>query len=156
MRWAEWRPVHIQPHHILSIIGEAGCSVAKGKSSLNQVAVRVRYCVHIGMVATVWSLPAVDAKVIDVAGAEVAIHNVPGEGDVGAVLVSSEVADDFLGIWVEEWLNLKALCNLSYIIYMPKPCLTCGCSTQQESCCHSGQQERKECHLLQRQNIFLL
>ena len=45
-----------------------------------------------------WSLPVVDAEVADVAGAVVAIHNVPGEGDVGAVLVGLEVADNILGI----------------------------------------------------------
>ena len=38
-------------------------------------------------------------KIADVAGAVVAIHNVPGVGDVGAVPVGYlEVADSILGI----------------------------------------------------------
>ena len=38
-------------------------------------------------------------EVSDVAGAVVAIHNVPGEGDVGAVLIGHlEVANNVLGI----------------------------------------------------------
>ncbi len=37
-------------------------------------------------------------EVTDVAGAVLAIHNVPGEGDVGAVLGGLEVANNFLGI----------------------------------------------------------
>ena len=52
------------------------------------------------MIATVTSsIPEVNAEVTDVAGTVVAIHNVPGEGDVGAVLVGYlEVADSILGI----------------------------------------------------------
>ena len=38
-------------------------------------------------------------EVIDVPRAVVAIHNVPGEGDVGAVLGSLEVTNNFLGIY---------------------------------------------------------
>ena len=34
----------------------------------------------------------------DVAGVVVAIHNVPGEGDVGVVFVAVEVANNFLSI----------------------------------------------------------
>ena len=37
-------------------------------------------------------------EVINVAGAVVAIYNVPGEGDVGAARVGLEVANNFLGI----------------------------------------------------------
>ena len=41
----------------------------------------------------------VDAEVTDIAGGVVAIHNVPGESDVGAVPVGHlEVADNLLGI----------------------------------------------------------
>ena len=39
-------------------------------------------------------------EVADVAGGVVAIHNVPGEGDVGAVLDSLEVTNNFLGIYM--------------------------------------------------------
>ena len=36
----------------------------------------------------------IQAEIVDVAGTVVAIHNVPGEGDVGAVLINHlEVAD---------------------------------------------------------------
>ena len=50
------------------------------------------------IVTAVWSLPVVDAEVIDVARGVVAIHNVPGEGDVGAVPVGYlEVSKNFLG-----------------------------------------------------------
>ena len=49
------------------------------------------------MIATVTSsIPEVNAEVTDVAGTVVAINNVPGEGDVGAVLVGLEVADSIL------------------------------------------------------------
>ena len=37
-------------------------------------------------------------EVTNVAGAVVAIHNVPGEGDVGAARVGLEVANNVLGI----------------------------------------------------------
>ena len=43
------------------------------------------------------SIPVVYAKVADIAGAVVAICNVPGEGDVGAVYVSLQVSDNILG-----------------------------------------------------------
>ena len=39
-------------------------------------------------------------EVIDVAGAVVAIHNVPRERDMGAVLDSLEVTNNFLGIYM--------------------------------------------------------
>ena len=51
----------------------------------------------VSIVTTVRSLHIEDAEVIDVAGGVVAIHNIPGEGDVGAVLVGLEVANSFLG-----------------------------------------------------------
>ena len=39
-------------------------------------------------------MPVIDTEGVDVAGAVVAIHNGPGEGDVGAVLTDHlEVAD---------------------------------------------------------------
>ena len=48
-------------------------------------------------------------KVTDVARAVVAIHNVPGEGNVGAVLGGLEVANNFLGICMcwQPRLNLR-------------------------------------------------
>ena len=97
-RRVDTRPVHIQPHHILS--GRKGGhtdGVLKGRSNLNQTAVRVRYC-SVGTMASIWSLPVVDAEVIDIARAVVAINNVPREGHVGAVFVGLEVADNFMGI----------------------------------------------------------
>ena len=39
-------------------------------------------------------------EVIDVVGAVVVVHNVPGEGDVGAVLGGLEVTNNFLGIYM--------------------------------------------------------
>ena len=50
--------------------------------------------------ANVWTVGVVDVEVIDVAGGVVAIHDVPGEGDVGAVLGSLEVTNNFLGIYM--------------------------------------------------------
>ena len=39
-------------------------------------------------------MPVIDIEVTDVAGGVVAIHNVPGEGDVGTVLTDHlEIAD---------------------------------------------------------------
>ena len=75
------------------------CGVLKGRSNLYQAAAWVRYGARVRTRASVWSLPAVDLKVIDVAGAVVAIHNVPREGDVGAVLRGLEVTNNFLGIY---------------------------------------------------------
>ena len=40
-----------------------------------------------------YTAAVIHTKGNDVTGAVVAIHNVPGEGDVGAVLVGLEVAD---------------------------------------------------------------
>ena len=62
-----------------------------------------------------WSLPVVDAEGIDVARAVVAIHNVPGEGDVGEVFVGLNIADNFMGICKCVWhrcvaLKLNAVC----------------------------------------------
>ena len=84
----------------MSITRKTGhsCGVLKGRSNLYQTAVRVRYAANVRTRASIWSLPVVDAEVTDVAGAVVAVHNVPGEGDVGAVLVGLEVANNFLGI----------------------------------------------------------
>ena len=39
-------------------------------------------------------------EVSDIAGAVVAIHNVPGEDDMGAVLGGLEVTNSFLGIYM--------------------------------------------------------
>ena len=94
-------PVHIQPHHkLMSVTRKSGhsCGVLKGRSNLDQTDVRVRYGAKVRRIASVWSVGVVDAKVTDVAGAVVAIHNVPGEGDVGAVLIGFKVANNFLGI----------------------------------------------------------
>ena len=99
--WYKARPVHIDSHDILSVGREAGHSggVLKWRSNLNQIPVRVRYRANVGAIATVTrSLPVVDVEVVDVAGAVVAIYNVPGEGDVGAVLVGLEVTNSILGI----------------------------------------------------------
>ena len=95
------RPVHIHPHHkLLFITRKSGhsCGVLKGRSNLDQTAVRVIYGAKVRKIASVWSVGVVDVKVTDVAGAVVAIHNVPGEGDVGAVLIGFKVANNFLGI----------------------------------------------------------
>ena len=66
--------------------------------------------------ANVSTVGVVDVEVIDVAGGVVAIHNVPGEGDVGAVLGSLEVANNFLGIYMcwyriiqLNWWHMKCL-----------------------------------------------
>ena len=101
-RRVEGRPVHIHPQHkLMPVTRKSGhsCGVLKGRSTLYQAAVRVRYGASVRKRAGVWSLPAVDLKVTDVAGAVVAIHNVPGEGDVGAVLRGLEVTNNFLGIY---------------------------------------------------------
>ena len=92
---------HIQPHHkLMSVTRQTGhsCGVLKGRSNFDQIAVRVRYGASVRKRAGVWSLPAVDLEVVDVAGAVVAIHNVPGEGDMGAVLIGFKVANNLLGI----------------------------------------------------------
>ena len=116
-RRVEARPVHIYPHHNLIKGRESGhgCGVLKRISNLNQIAVRVRYCSNVGIIASMWSLPVVDAEVIDVARAVVAIHNVPGEGDVGEVFVGLNITDNFMGICKCVWhrcvaLKLNAVC----------------------------------------------
>ena len=94
-------PVHIHPHHkLMSVTRKTGhsCGVLKGRSNLDQTAVSVIYVANVGIIASVWSVGVVDAKVTNVAGAVIAIHNVPGEGDVGAVLIGFKVANNFLGI----------------------------------------------------------
>ena len=53
-----------------------------------------------GIISSVRSVGVVDVEVIDVAGAVVVVHNVPGEGDVGAVLGGLEVTNNFLGIYM--------------------------------------------------------
>ena len=53
-----------------------------------------------GIISSVRSVGVVDVEVIDVAGAIVAIYNVPGEGDMGAVLGGLEVTNNFLGIYM--------------------------------------------------------
>ena len=51
--------------------------------------------------ANVSTVSVVDVEVSDVGRAVVAIHNVPGEGDMGAVPTGHlEVAKNFLGIYV--------------------------------------------------------
>ena len=96
------------------------------------------------MIASVWSVDVVDAEVINVTGAVVAIHNVPGEGDVGAVLGGLEVANNFLGIYMC-WYRMIQF-DFGSTRYASL-CLTCECSTQQDSCCRSEKQQGKGCHL---------
>ena len=51
--------------------------------------------------ANVSTVSVVDVEVSDVGRAVVAIHNVPGEGDMGAVPTGHlEVAKNFLGIYM--------------------------------------------------------
>ena len=99
-RRGETRPVHIQPHHILSGRKRGHTyGVLKRRSNLNQISVIVHYWSNVGSRASIWSLLAVvDAEVSDIARGVVAIHNVPGEGHVGAVFVGLEVADNFMSI----------------------------------------------------------
>ena len=98
-RRGDTRPAHIHPHHILPINREAGhsCGVLEGRTDLNQIAVWVIYSANVSRRTAVWSLPVVDAEETDVGVAVVVIHDVPGEGDVGAVLSGLQVANDFLG-----------------------------------------------------------
>ena len=107
-RRVEARPVHIHPHHkLMSVTRKTGhsCGVLKGSSNLYQTATWVRYWANVRTRAGIWSLPVVDAEVTDVAGAVVAVHNVPGEGDVGAVPTGHlEVADMIvLGSCIATW-----------------------------------------------------
>ena len=84
----------------MSISREAGhsCGVLKGSSI--HIAVRVRNRAKLGTIAKVTrSLPIVNVEVVNVGGGVIAIHNVPGEGDVGAVPVGYlEVSNSILGI----------------------------------------------------------
>ena len=108
------RPVHIDWHDILSVSRE-GCNslgVLKWSSKFYQIAVRISYINGATIANGARSLPVVDAEVIDVSGGVVAIHNIPGEGDVGAVLVSHlEIANNIPGIC--ECLKLLE-CNIKF------------------------------------------
>ena len=92
----EARPVHINWHDKLSITreGDHSCGVLKGRSNFNQVTVGIRDVYGWTIATVARSLPVIDVEAIYVAGAVVAIHNVPGKGDVGAVRGGHlEVAD---------------------------------------------------------------
>ena len=117
----EARPVHINWHDKLSITREGGhsCGVLKGRSNFNQITVGIRDVYGWTIATVARSLPVVDVEVIDVAGAVVAIHNVPGEGDMGAVFVALEVANNFLGI-CECFRGWLAITLRQYVV---GPCL---------------------------------
>ena len=142
------RPVHIDSHDILSVGREAGHigGVLKGRPNLYQIVIRIRYSnVWIYIATVTRSLPVVDAEGTDVVRAVVAIHNVPGKGDVGAVPVGYlEVANNILGI-CKCLTQTSSVCADACMICLnwhwhPETCLTCECSTQQESCCHNEQE----------------
>ena len=125
IRRVESSPGHIQPHHkLMSITRQTGHSsgVLKGRSNFDQTAVRVIYGACVRTRAGVWSLPEVDLEVPDVAGGVVAIHNVPGEGDMGAVLGGLEVTNNFLGIY--NFVDVGELLSNAMHVFTDTCCLS--------------------------------